>query len=223
MISAGWAGNNLLVSNKQDGKSVQRGQISLSVLQHNLWLSQNKLGPCVRWERPHLRLPLPGWVPDVPRLWNGHGKRGLWTGSVILEQWHVFIVPSRPFKECEPHCVVFRMLFPALSEGCAQPVFLQLKGYIEFLKFPETVLHLLSAFFLKSKIARNKITSGYSINRNWWLRFNMNSYILNFFFYVHTLSDTKCDCRKVLVKMVVSCSIAVTSNRALHCEVVLVL
>lgn len=109
MIRAGWASNNQLMSNKQDGKSVQRGQISLSVLQHNLWLSQNKLGPRVRWERPHLRLPLPGWMPDVPRLSNGHGKHGLWTGSVILEQWHVFVVPSLQRMRATLCCVSYAL------------------------------------------------------------------------------------------------------------------
>lgn len=143
MIRAGWAGNNLLMSNKQDGKSVQRGQISLSVLQHNLWLSQNKLGPRVRWERPHLHLPLPGWMPDVPRLWNGHGKRGLWTGSVILEQWHVFVVPSRPFKDCEPHCVV-SYAFPSTLWGARTTCFSSAQRlywiFEPSLKLPETVL-----------------------------------------------------------------------------------
>lgn len=130
-----WANNKvLLVLWIQDGKSLQSGQFSLSDVQRRLSVSWNKLGPRVRWERAHLRLPLPGWMPDVPRLWNGHGKRGLWTESVIWNNSACLL--SCLFKECEWQCVLFRMpwtlVFPALSEGCAQPVCLQHKGYIEF-------------------------------------------------------------------------------------------
>lgn len=135
MIKAGWTNNKmLLVLWMQDGKSLQSGQFSPSDLQRGLSVSRSKLGPRVRRERAHLRLPLPGWMPDVPRLWKGHGKRGLWTESVIRNNSACLL--SHLFKECERQCVVFPMpwtlVFPALSEGCAQPVCLQLKGYIEF-------------------------------------------------------------------------------------------
>lgn len=106
MIKAGWTNNKmLLVLWMQDGKSLQSGQFSPSDLQRGLSVSRSKLGPRVRRERAHLRLPLPGWMPDVPRLWKGHGKRGLWTESVIRNNSACLL--SHLFKECERQCVVF--------------------------------------------------------------------------------------------------------------------
>lgn len=141
MIKVGWANNKMLIVLWiQDGKSLQSGQFSLSDVQRRMSVSWNKLGPRVRWERAHLRLPLPGWMPDVPRLWNGHGKRGLWTESVILNNSACLL--SCLFKECERQCVLFHMPWTWFSQRSLKGVHnlfvFSTKATLNFRTFSET-------------------------------------------------------------------------------------
>lgn len=70
----------------QGSPVVLRPSDAFVAMQRGLFVLGEAVGPSVRFQRDDLRLALPGWLPDLHRLWQRNGKGT----AVQMLQTHVY-------------------------------------------------------------------------------------------------------------------------------------
>lgn len=100
MFSLGDVGRLLL----QGSPIVLRLSDAFVAMQRGLFVLGEAVGPSVRFQRDDLRLAVPGWLPDLQRLWQRNGK-----GTALqIRQTHVYETrqlnssknPNAPTRSC---------------------------------------------------------------------------------------------------------------------------